>query len=370
MTFGRILNPRRTLAALVAIAALAVPAQAGAATAGKYGGTIGVGSGSEATSLSITSTGDEIVVADSLGSVSPGSGCSKLKGQKVKCPAAGVSRLTVVLGGGSDALDATAVPVPVSVWGGAGDDTLLMRNTTSEWISCGDGTDSGTADANDTVATDCESTLERPIGATAGFAAPTAPEPGVPTDSDPSSEPPPADPAEEPAPEAGADPPAEEPSAAGPIAITAPETMPMSAQGAIAIGVRCTASEGVCSGSIELVEEAGVVKARAQVTSARRRKTTKKGAVLGRAKFSVGAGAAKRVQVRLSRRGRQRIIKNKKRKARAKLVITVVAPDGTVGVTEKSVTITAPKARRTAARRGATKRGTAKKPAGKKGRRR
>jgi hypothetical protein len=362
MNLGRIFNARRTLAALVAVTALAVPGQAGAATAGKYGGTIGIGSGSEATNLSITSSGDEILVADSLGGVSAGTGCSKAKGQKVRCPATGITRMTVVLGGGGDTLDATAVPVPVSVWGGAGDDTLLMRNSASEWISCGDGSDSGTADAGDTVATDCETTLERPIGAVTGYAAPTAPEPEVPTGGDAGST---GGTDEEPTPDAGTDPPAEEPSPASPVAITAPATMPMSAQGAIAVGVRCTASEGVCSGSIELVEEAGQLKARAQVTSARRRKTTKKGTLLGRAKFSVGAGAAKRVQVQLSRRGRQRIIKKKKRKARAKLVITVVAPDGTVGVTEKNVTITAPKARRSASRRGAPK-----KPANGKGHRR
>jgi hypothetical protein len=138
-----------------------------------------------------------------------------------------------------------------------------------------------------------------------------------------------------------------------PVEITTPAAMELSRQGDLKIGVSCTAESGLCKGTIELIEQNGQLKARSVVNSARRRKASKKKAtVLGRRNFSIRAGRKKNIRLRLDRRGRQRVIKKKKRKTRAKLVITMRAADGTKTTTEKNVTISPPKERRTAKRGG------------------
>src|SRR5687768_10682868 len=67
---------RRTIAALVAAAALAVPAQAGAATASLSGATLNVNSGNEATELTVTISGSSFVVADAGADVWAGFPCT------------------------------------------------------------------------------------------------------------------------------------------------------------------------------------------------------------------------------------------------------------------------------------------------------
>ena len=348
MIWGGFRITQHTFAAgVVAAAALLLPAHAGATTTWKTGDTIAVASGSESSSVKLSRQGSDIVVADASGTVTAGSGCSKSNGRNAKCPAADVDRVVAVLGGGADTLDATSATLSVSAWGGEGDDTLLMRNGFTDYVSCGDGDDSGAADAGDSLADDCEGALTRPIGATP-VAAP-APEPQPEIDDVPEAEP------TQDGEPVGDNAPATTGSA--PITINTGGTVALTPQGVLAVPVTCTADEGACAGTIEIVEEAGALKARTSVQAARRRKPQKKApaTVLGRARFSVRAGAAKRVQVRLSRRGRQRVIKKKKRKTRAKIVVSMRAPDGTVTTTEKKVSIAAPRERRTSARRGSKK---------------
>jgi hypothetical protein len=143
------------------------------------------------------------------------------------------------------------------------------------------------------------------------------------------------------------------------VSITTPSNIAMTKAGDITVGVACAADSGDCKGTIELVEQNGTIKARTVVTTARRRKAKKKATVLGRRNFSVRAGRKKNVRLRLARNGRQRIIKKKKRKTRAKLVITMKSADGTKTTTTKNVTISPPKERRTSNRGG--KRGGSKK---------
>jgi hypothetical protein len=58
---------------------------------------------------------------------------------------------------------------------------------------------------------------------------------------------------------------------------------------------------------------------------------------IGRAKFTAAAGTAPIVPVRLSKRGRQRIVKG--RHGRAKIVVTTRKADGTVSVATQDVAI-------------------------------
>lgn len=379
MNWGDFRIARRAIAGLAAAAALAVPAQASATTVGSANGALGIGSGAESATLTVTTTGSSIAVADSALTISAGSGCSQSSPKRVVCPAVGVKSIYAVLGSGNDKLTATNAPRPIHVWAGEGNDTLLMRDGLPEWISCGAGSDRGEADADDNLAGDCESEVARPAGTSPTLVSPTIAAPVVQPPVAGTDDAPVADTAGDDATEGESDQDegidesdeAEGEGAGGefpaaPVVIDTPATIAMSPRGDIAVGVTCTAAEGACAGSIELVEEGGALKARAQVQSARRRKAvkTKKAVVLGRAKFSVGAGAAKQVRVRLSRRGRQRIIKKKKRKTRAKIVITVKAPDGTIGVSEHEVSITAPKARRTSARRSSGKKSSSRKGRG------
>jgi Ca2+-binding RTX toxin-like protein len=245
----------------------------------------------------------------------------------------GVGNDSIDAGEGSDAVHA-----------GDGDDTIAARDGAADTITCGIGADSGLADTEDALADDCESTLEKP-----------APPPVEPPVEEPPVQQPPVQqpPVEQPPVE---QPPVEEPverdeDDEAPVDITTPAEMVLSEKGDLKIGVSCTADAGLCKGTIELIEQNGTIKARSVVNSARRRKV-KKGVVLGRKSFSVPAGRKKNVQLRLDRRGRQRVIKKKKRKTRAKLVITMRAADGTKVTTEKNITIQPPKERRTSKRGG------------------
>ncbi len=140
-----------------------------------------------------------------------------------------------------------------------------------------------------------------------------------------------------------------------PVQINGPSALPMSRTGTVPVQVACALSQGSCIGTIEILEAgSGGSSARPAVETARRRTVRKRS--LGRRKFVIQAGAHKTVPVRLSRRGRRFVIKKKKRKTRAKLVITTQAPDGTVVTTTKAFWIKPPVERRTAGRnRGRSK---------------
>ena len=249
----------------------------------------------------------------------------------------------VIAGGtGPDRLTA-AVSTPTKLIGGPGSDVLTGRDAADvivsrdhgrDQVACGGSfADTVTADFSDAIATDCE---------TVGRAA-----------------------AEEtaPAPEDGAAPPATDgtsptgsPATVAPVSITAPATVTLRANGALPVGVRCAVGSGRCTGTIEIVEAGGQVSARAEIEPAPRRKTAQR-LVIGRREFSLGAGTRKNIVVRLSRRGRQRIIKRGRRRTRAKIVVTTTAADGSKVTSVKSVSIRAPAERRTSARSRSRNRG-------------
>ena len=441
---------RRMVAALVAVAALAAPAQAGASSAGLSGGTLSVTSGAEASALTVTPSGSNLVVADANGDVGAGSACQQTTDtpRRVTCPAGDVTAVASSLGDGADSFDGSAVELPATVdggsgddriatgagddtlaggagsdvlrggggtdtadysdrlwWqpvfaslngkaddgglgegdtiagdvenvtggassdlltgdgganvlrggpgndsidgdggsdsidGGTGDDRIAARDDFADAIACGAGSDSGLADAADTVAGDCEavdksaaSLDQPPVDQPPAQQQPPAQDP--PATQQPVGDDPPAD-----------DPPAERTSQGeAPVEITTKSALTLSPEGDLTIGIACTADSGTCKGTVELIELAGKIKARSVVAPARRRKLPKGAVLLGRRNFAIRAGRKKSVRMRLARNGRQRIIKKKKkRKTRARLVITVKAPDGTETTTEKNVTISPPK---------------------------
>ena len=368
MIWGGLRISRHAIAGLSAVVALVVPAQAGAATVGVIGDTLAIAGGAESSSLTVTRSGTSVVVADAALSVSASDHCyQSADRRRAVCSAAGVNRIVAVLLDGNDALDWSGVSLPTSFYGGngddsavggsgvdsfdagAGNDSIAARDGRAESLRCGAGADRGSADVNDTLTADCESEVARP-----GAIAPTTAEPAF-------------------------DPPADDPAATGdggtgatdavpaegdpapehtqaPVTIEAPPLLQATSKGEIQIGVSCAAESGGCAGSVEIFEEGAVGKTAAKVVSARRGRRTgvaqhgRKKVVLGRARFAVAAGETEAVTVRLSRAGRQRIIKKKKRRTRARLAVTVVAADGTKSTSVKTVTIAVPKERRTSGR--------------------
>jgi hypothetical protein len=91
----------RLIAALVVAVALVAPAQAGAAAAYISGGaTLRVDGGSEASNLTVTTSGTNFVVADSGADVTAGPGCVQTSDspKRVTCPQAGVTTVGSMLG--------------------------------------------------------------------------------------------------------------------------------------------------------------------------------------------------------------------------------------------------------------------------------
>jgi hypothetical protein len=101
--------------------------------------------------------------------------------------------------------------------------------------------------------------------------------------------------------------------------------------------VACPIGSGGCNGVVTITLPPAVTALHAKVTAAR--KAT--GLTIGSAKFKLAAGKTKGVPVRLSKRGRQRILRGRK-KQRAKITVTTKAADGTTNVTTQNVTLRAP----------------------------
>ena len=363
---------RRALIGLAAVLALAVPAQAEAAGAGLSFGSLTVTSAGDSANLTVTRDGAGLVVSDPGQSLSAGFGCSAGgRPAKVTCPAAGVTLIVANLGDGNDGFDSSAVAIAAYVHGGdgrdriatgsgadtidgdGGDDTLLARDGTTDSVTCGSGADSGQADVADRLAADCEATVERAAApVVAPLPGPAPASPGTPAPSG-TTQPGTGDDSQDDGGGTGDDGDSASDGDAGsgggagtaPVAIKSPATLQMSASGTIPIAVACTAASGSCRGTAELVELDGTVQARAVGAS-----TAGRGVTLARASFTVAAGGQKTVRLRLDRRGRQRIIRKKKGKTRARIAISVTAPDGTVSTTRKTVTISAPRGRRAADR--------------------
>ena len=206
---------------------------------------------------------------------------------------------------------------PAGYQGGPGADVVLARNQVAEQISCAGGADSVEADADDTVAPDCE-TVTRPETAT------------------PSTETPADDPVEQPP--LNGDLPGVITDAPAPVEISqAPVTL--LPQNRVPVGISCPeTSAGGCEGVVKL----GMLKDghEASVVAARRRPTSRK-PVRGR-KFRLAAGEKAVVPVKLSRRVARSL--RGRRRAKLRVTVTVRTEAGVKTVTD---TITV-KARRRA----------------------
>lgn len=214
---------------------------------------------------------------------------------------------------------------------GDGNDKVAARNGLVDKISCGSGTDAVAADAQDTVADDCEA-VDR--GATVVTPDGSNPSSGG-TDSETTTTSPPID--------AGR---SSLETSSPFVNITAPvipsQTATVSRSGVAAIRIACPADAGACRGSVTIELPATASRARARmVVATRRRKITK----LGSARFTAKAGEKPFVQVRLNRRGRRRILRT--RHTRCRIVVTTRSAAGKVVTTSRTVTL---RPRRTATR--------------------
>lgn len=362
MRVSRHLSRRRTLiAACCATAALwLLPAGAHAAsvavTGGKLTYTAAPGEANRVTvapwglSLRITDTGAKGAGALTLSS---GIGCWRLSASSAACSGS-ASGLSVSLDDGDDSFDGKRVGVDVGISGGSGDDTLstgsgadtldggagadalgggagsdtfAARDGEADTLTCGDGEDAGDADLADAVAGDCEAVLPPEVAPDAG----TAPDPGTDPDPDPGSDPgidPVTDPS--PAPDSG---PAGKPNAVPP-AIPA-QNVSVSASGVALVRIVCPADSGGCRGTVALVLPLGTNARRGKIAAAGAQRG--KSIPLGHTRFKAKAGTSPLVGVRLSKRGRQRILRG--RRGRARIVVTTRSADGKAVVSTQDVAI-------------------------------
>jgi subtilisin family serine protease len=83
--------------------------------------------------------------------INPGAGCTRVNDTTVKCPVAGISRIVLIGGDQGDALNAGTITIPVSLFGGAGLDTLT-GGARGDALVGGAGADRFTAGTgNDTI---------------------------------------------------------------------------------------------------------------------------------------------------------------------------------------------------------------------------
>jgi hypothetical protein len=299
---------RRVLAlAVTAAALLALPAPASASfakldAAGKLVYTAVPG---EANDLSVSYTSAGVVKLAEAGHLGPfpiliggSGGCS------------GLAALISCQGATSD-----------DVRTGDGDDRVAARNGNTDKISCGSGNDAVAADPQDDVAADCESvdrgsaTQTAPTVTTgSGGAAPgSTPATSPPLDAGRSS-------LDEPSPFVNIAPP-----------VIPAQSVSVSPSGVAAVRVVCPVEAGSCRGTVSLVMSKGVVAAAAA--------RPKKGVTLGSAHFTARGGQKPFVQVRLNRRGRQRILRS--RHTRCRIVVTTRSSQGKVVTTSRTITIRA-----------------------------
>ncbi|MEU6792101.1 hypothetical protein ABZ907_10410 [Nonomuraea wenchangensis] len=159
---------------------LAVAGQASAAgTVDNSGGRLVISSTTTNNAVTVSVSGSDLVVVNTLTTLSPGGSCTQVDSHTVRCPSAGVADMSAVLGSGTDVFtNNTALPSLVFLGDGAdffqggsqsdlvsggggndrmsgngGDDTLLGGAGTSDRASGGPGADACTAEIKDT----CES---------------------------------------------------------------------------------------------------------------------------------------------------------------------------------------------------------------------
>jgi hypothetical protein len=375
MMRSRLHLPRHRALLAAAVLALAVPATAQAATAGYASGTITfTGAAGEANHVvvqpwglgfKLTDTGVKGKPATAIALIA-GSGCWQLASNSALCPGT-ATLLNANLGDGDDFFDASLVAIPEHVSGvggnddlrgglgadtldgGGGNDTFEARDLSADTLACGAGTDSGNADALDTIPGDCESV--------AGGVTPTGTiAPVTPVDpTAPITDPLPVDPAATPTdpldPTPDTDPGTTPQRTVTPAANAVPASIPaqtvsVSASGVASVKVVCPADSGGCRGTVTLeLPNGAAVKGRGKLVAAKvARGRARAPLTIGRSNFKAAAGTAPIVRVRLSKRGRQRIVKG--RRGRARIVVTTRKADGTTSVATQNVTIRAKRTRR------------------------
>ena len=326
--------PFAAFLAFVALALLAPAAQAAKVTVERSDSGIvyiSVAGGAEPDVLTISSPSPGVYAVTQAPGVPltvPGNSCATVSPTRVECTVPGLAGALLVGGDGDDRLAVSGV-VGQGSWlfgtngadelvggpgadrldGGAGPDVLRARDARLDELFCGTEPDAVDADDADTVAPDCETRL--------------APDPAAP--------PVPADPLAD----AGAGPmplpeitPVTTPAPAPVDISTAPVTL---RKGTVPMRVSCTAATR-CRGwiTVRLLSRRSAGTAVAAGT---------KRPVVGRRRYSVGAGHSTSLRVHISRRGRTRVLE--RRRARCSVRISSVAPDGTRQVRTRRITIKA-----------------------------
>jgi hypothetical protein len=326
----------------VMMVAAVAPAGAGAATATYAGGTVTYTAASGEANhvavqpwglgLKVTDTGTRGTIASPI-AVTAGAGCWQFGSSSVLCSGSATT-ISANLGDGNDSLDAHMASVALNVSGGTGDDSFDTRNGATDTLVCGGGTDTGNADAADSVAPDCETVLK------------TAPATIAPAPiTDPITDPivdPIADPVTSttgPDPSPADDPPTDAPTAANAVpASIPPQTVGVSASGVARVQIVCPPDSGGCSGTVVIdIPQTSAPKRNHKLSataSAARRKPPLR---IGKAKFRAKAGSSPVIPVRLSKRGRQRILRG--RRSRARITVTSRSAAGRTVVTTQEVTI-------------------------------
>lgn len=337
---------------------------------------------------------DTGVVADGGAPVrlTSGVGCWPLSTSSVVCAATSIG---AGMGDGDDSFDSSGVALPAAVSGdggddllttgagadavdggdgadtvaaGGGDDVVTVRDGAVDSVACGDGLDGVTADAGDLAAVDCEG-VDRPAvtppggdggGTTTGGGntatggngngtgggdstpgnpggGPSTGDTGQPDDKHPGNDhTPPANGND--GNQTGHD--AAATNALPPV-IPA-QTVSVGTSGVAVVQVACPEGSGGCRGTVVLdlpSATANSAKATATAVAARRRPNRKPQPTtrLGKAKFTAKEGTTARVRVRLSRRGRQRIARHPR--TRARIVVTTRSADGNAVTTTQDVTL-------------------------------
>jgi hypothetical protein len=352
------------------------PGSAGAASVSETNGSLGYAAAAgEANHVTIVPWGFSLLVTEKGTksglpiALTAGTGCWKLSSISASC-SIGSNGIQFDGGDGADSFDATALtrtPVNASggsgddvlrtgggadtldggdgsdtLSGGAGNDTFQARDGAADTLTCGAGSDAGIADAADALAGDCESVL-LPAPPDPGTTNPGTTNPGTtnPGATDPGA----------------IDPGTTVPTSPAPNAVPASvpaQTVGVSASGVASVKIVCPAGSGGCSGTVVIdIPQAASTKKRSRAPKATAKAQQHHVALLrvGKAKFSASAGSSPAIPVRLSKRGRQRILRAQRSKAR--ITVTSRSAAGQTVVTTQEVTIKPPPR---PARRGGRKR--------------
>jgi hypothetical protein len=368
----RLVVATSALGVLVAMALPAVASAAGTASVTSYGLLTYVDLSTSANHLTVAPLGSgQFRVVDTAG-VSVWPGCTKVSATEAKCSnvtsmyvsvaggdddvAADVGAATspnvMVLGGsgadriqtgagvdtiyGSDGAD-TIDPGPGAdtVDAGAGADTISARDGAVDNVKCGSEYDTGTIDANDKPDADCEA-LD---GAAAGALVGTTPVSGDPAGATTSTS---SGGTDSPSGGGTSTPIAKVDPLANPLPVLIPaQSATFDSKGNAAVRVACPAGVGRCKGTVTLeVAVSDLGKARAAAAGTKLEK-------VGSARFTAKAGTKPVVRVRMSRRGRRRVIRGRKRQ-HCRMTVSTTSPTGKTLVSRRTITLVA--ARRTANR--------------------